>query len=67
MDDKEQGVRRPSDEPKPSSDLGDWLHASFTADNQDSLSDEITHSLLHLSREEKTASMRTRIGFPHRT
>ena len=62
MDDKEQDVGRPIDESEPLSDLGDCLHASFPADNHDSLSDDITHSLLHLSREEKTASMRTRIG-----
>jgi hypothetical protein len=62
MDDKEQDVGGPIDESEPLSDLGDWLHASFTADNHDSLGDAITRSLLHLSREEKTASMRTRIG-----
>jgi hypothetical protein len=62
MDDKEKDVGRPIYGSEPLSDLGDCLHASFTADNHHSLSDDITHSLLHLSREEKTASMRTRLG-----
>jgi hypothetical protein len=65
MDDKGQDVGRPIDESDPLSDVGDCLHASFTADNHDSLSDDITHSLLHLSREEKTASMRTRLDSAH--
>jgi hypothetical protein len=62
MDDNEQDVARPNDESEPLGDLGNCLHASFTADNHDSLSDDITHSLLHLSREEKAASMRTRLS-----
>ncbi len=65
MDERGKDVERPIDEPAPLSDLADCLHASFTADNHDSLSDDITHSLLHLSREEKTASMRTRLGPAH--
>jgi hypothetical protein len=65
MDDKGQDVERLIEESEPLIDLGDCLHASFTADNHDSLSDDITHSLLHLSREEKTASMRTRLGSAH--
>jgi hypothetical protein len=51
-----------SDEPDSLKRLADCLHASFTADNHDSLSDEITHSLLHLSCEEKTDSMRTKLS-----
>jgi hypothetical protein len=65
MDDKGQDVGRPIDEAEPLSRLGDCLHATFTADNHDSLSDDITHSLLHLSCEEKAASMRTRLASAH--
>jgi hypothetical protein len=61
MDDEGQDVGRPIDESEPLSRLGDCLHASFTADNHDSLSDEITGSMLHLSCEDKTASMRTKL------
>ena len=61
MDDRGQDMWRPIGAPEPVTLLGDCLHASFTADNHDSLSDDITRSLLHLSREAKTASMRARL------
>ena len=61
MDDTGQDKLGPIDEPEPFSDLANCLQATFTANNQDSLSDEVTRSLLHLSREEKTASMRARL------
>jgi hypothetical protein len=48
-------------EPEPSGDLGKCLHASFTAASHHSLSDSITRSLLHLSQEAKTASMRAKL------
>jgi hypothetical protein len=62
MDDKGQEAWRPIDEPEPLTRLGDCLHASFAADNHDSLSDDIVRSLLDLSREEKTASMRAKLS-----
>ncbi len=62
MDDKGQEVWRPIDEPEPLTRLGDCLHASFTADNHDSLSGDIARALLHLSCEAKTASMRARLS-----
>jgi hypothetical protein len=61
MDDGRQDVRQPTDEPDSLTHLGDCLEASFTADNHDSLGDDITRSLLHLSNEVKTTSMRTKL------
>lgn len=42
--------------------VGTCLRATYTADNHDSLGDGITHSLLHLSGEEKAAPMRVRLA-----
>jgi hypothetical protein len=61
MDDRGQDVRQPTDTPDSLAHLGDCLEASFTADNHDSLSDDVTRSLLHLSHDAKTASMRTKL------
>jgi hypothetical protein len=61
MDDRGQKVRQPTDKPDSLAHLGDCLEASFTADNHDSLGDDITRSLLHLSNETKTTSMRTKL------
>lgn len=62
MDDKEHQVWGPIDEPEPLTRLGDCLQSSFTADNHESLGDGIMRSMLHLSREPKTASMRAKLG-----
>ena len=61
MDVTGQDKLGPVDEPEPLSDLANCLQTTFTADNHDSLSEEVTRSLLHLSREEKTASMQARL------
>ncbi len=61
MDDSGQDKLRPVDKTGVLGDLANCLQVTFTAENHDSLCDEVTRSLLHLSREEKTASMRARI------
>ncbi len=61
MDDSGNEKLGPGDEPGPLGDLANCLQATFTAENHDSLSDEVTRSLLHLSRDEKTVSMRARL------
>lgn len=62
MDNRGHQMRGPIDEPQPLTHVGDCLHSSFTADNHESLGDGIVRSLLHLSREPKTASMRAKLG-----
>ena len=61
MDGKVHEATRPNEEPGSSSPIGNCLRASFTADNYESLGDDITRSLLHLSREAKAPSMRARL------
>lgn len=61
MDEKEQEMWLPGEEPEASSTLGNCLRASFTADNHDSLGDDIARSMLHLSHEAKTGTMRARL------
>jgi len=61
MNENEQKAKRPIEEPGSLTQLGDCLRASFTADNHDSLGDDSTRSLLHLSHEAKIAPMRVRL------
>lgn len=62
MNENGQEAKLPIEEPGSLAQLGDCLRASFTADNHDSLGDDSTRSLLHLSHEAKTAPMRVRLG-----
>ncbi len=62
MDENGQGPKRPIEEPESLSQLGDCLRASFPAGNHDTLGDDSMRSLLHLSRETKTSSMRIRLA-----
>lgn len=61
MDDSGEDKLGSDDELGAMGDLASCLQATFTAENHDSLSDEVTRSLLHLSHEEKTVSMRARL------
>ena len=54
-------------EPESLGRLGDFLRASFPADNHDSVSDDMTRSLLHLSREAKADPMRVKLPEPDKT
>ncbi len=58
MNKSQREAELPTEEPESLTQLGDCLRASFTADNHDSLGDDSTRSLLHLSHEPKTAAMR---------
>ncbi|HYN45948.1 MAG TPA: hypothetical protein VES64_04580 [Allosphingosinicella sp.] len=51
MDEKRRKRRRPDEDAKSADALGACLRASFPAENHDSLSDDITRLMLHLSRE----------------
>lgn len=64
MDDSGEDKLRSDNELGPMVDLASCLQATFTAENHDSLSDDVTRSLLHLSHEKKTASMRARLHPP---
>ncbi|HWL95569.1 MAG TPA: hypothetical protein VNT79_18770 [Phycisphaerae bacterium] len=52
---------RPIEQPETLGRLGKCLRAGFTADNHESLGADMTRSMLHLSLEEKTATMRVRL------
>ena len=52
---------RPIEEPESLSRLGKCLRAGFPSDNHESLGADMTRSMLHLSVEEKTATMRARL------
>jgi len=54
-------VPRPIEQPETLGRLGKCLRAGFTADNHESLGADMTRSMLHLSLEEKTATMRVRL------
>lgn len=62
MDEDMQDGRLPNQEPEALSGLGTCLRAGFSANNHESLADDITHALLHLSREPKAPSMRVRLA-----
>lgn len=62
MNENEQQAKLSNEAPGSLTQLGDCLRASFTADNHDSLGDDSTRSLLHLSHEAKTAPMRVRLA-----
>jgi hypothetical protein len=62
MDEHTQYGRLPIEEPEPLSGLGICLSAGFTASDHESLADDMTRSLLHLSREAKAPSMRVRLA-----
>jgi hypothetical protein len=62
MDENGNRMSRSGDESEPLVRVGDCLHSSFTADNHDSLGDDIVRPMLHLSNEAKTASMRPTLG-----
>ncbi|HYI64854.1 MAG TPA: hypothetical protein VEW71_08225 [Allosphingosinicella sp.] len=51
MDEKRRKGRPPDDGAKSADDLGACLRASFPAENHDSLGDDITRLMLHLSRQ----------------
>jgi UDP:flavonoid glycosyltransferase YjiC (YdhE family) len=51
VDAKRRKGRRPDRHAKSVDDLGACLRISFSAENHDSLSDEIRRLMLHLSRE----------------
>jgi len=51
VDEKRRKGRRPDEDAKSAEDLGVCLRASFPAENHDSLSDDITRLMLHLSHE----------------
>jgi len=51
MNDPEHAEKEPAADPDSLRGLAECLRASFTADNHDSLSGDITRLLLHLSRE----------------
>jgi hypothetical protein len=53
MNDPEHAQQEPAVDPDSLIRLAECLRASFTADNHDSLSGDITRLLLHLSREAK--------------
>lgn len=60
MDEGKQETRQAIEEAGSLSRLGNCLRATFTADNHDSLGDDVTRSLLHLSLEAKAPPMRAR-------
>ena len=51
MKDPKPAQPEPAIDPDSLRRLAECLHASFTADNHDSLGDDITRLLLHLSRD----------------
>jgi len=51
VDEKRRKGRPPDDGAKSADDLGACLRASFPAENHDSLGDDITRLMLHLSRQ----------------
>lgn len=51
MDAKKRKDPRPDEAAKSVDDLGDCLRISFSAENHDSLSEDIQRLMLHLSRE----------------
>jgi len=56
MEEEQLQASRPRDASEPLTRLGACLHSAFTADNHDSLDDDITRSLLHLSCDAKAGS-----------
>jgi hypothetical protein len=51
VDAKKRKGPRPDEDAKSVDDLGDCLRISFSAENHDSLSDDMRRLMLHLARE----------------